>query len=351
MSVFDSPSFDQHELVAFHADERSGLRAIVAIHNSNLGPALGGCRFFPYASDAEALEDVLRLSRGMSYKSALAGLPLGGGKAVIIGHPQTDKTRAGMLAMGDFVDSLGGRYITAEDSGTSVADMKVIAERSSYVSGVIATGQFGGDPSPYTAQGVFVGIGAALAYRRGSDDMCGIRVAVQGAGAVGRHLITKLIAAGATVFVADVNSDNLSLAKKLGAIEIAVEQILSMSVDVLAPCAMGAVINSDSVEMINADIIAGAANNQLATAEQGERLRQRGILYAPDFAINAGGIIDVYYQWVEGSSASTAGHVAGIAPTLHEIFLCAAASAKPTAVIAERLAEQQFKGSNTVDAA
>jgi leucine dehydrogenase len=351
MSVFDSPSFDQHELVAFHADEHSGLRAIVAIHNSNLGPALGGCRFFPYASDAQALEDVLRLSRGMSYKSALAGLPLGGGKAVIIGNPQTDKTRARMLAMGDFVDSLGGRYITAEDSGTSVVDMKVIAERSSYVSGVIATGQFGGDPSPYTAQGVFVGIGAALAYRRCSDDMRGIRVAVQGAGAVGRHLIAKLIAAGATVFVADVNIDNLSLAKKLGAIEVAVDQILSMSVDVLAPCAMGAVINRDSVEMINAEIIAGAANNQLATAEQGERLRQRGILYAPDFAINAGGIIDVYYQRVEGSSASSAGHVAGIAQTLREIFLCADANAKPAAVIAERLAEQRFKGANTVDAA
>lgn len=342
MSVFNSTSFDSHELVAFKNDPRSGLRAIIAIHNTALGPALGGCRMFPYASPELAVEDVLRLSRGMSYKSALAGLPLGGGKAVIIGDPATMKSRSLLLAMGEFIEGLNGQYITAEDSGTSVADLKIIGERTAYVSGIMDGSQFGGDPSPYTAQGVFYGIKAAMAFRHNEDSLQGARVAVQGAGSVGRYLTKLLIAAGAEVFIADVNASNLSLAQTMGAIPVPVADVLGLDVDVLAPCAMGAVIDEQTIGLINAGIVAGAANNQLAMPIQGEQLRQRGILYAPDFVINAGGIIDVYYQRAEGSSSSSAAHVERIGDTLQEIFARAEKTGVATAQIAEQLAEEIF---------
>ncbi|WP_269620694.1 Glu/Leu/Phe/Val family dehydrogenase [Zhongshania sp. BJYM1] len=342
MTVFNSQHYDGHELVSFKHDARSGLRAIVAVHNSNLGPALGGCRMYPYANDDDALDDVLRLSKGMTYKSALAGLPLGGGKAVIIGDPAKLKSRELLLAMGSFIDDLGGRYITAEDSGTSVSDLKIIAERTSYVSGVMDSGRFGGDPSPYTAQGVYFGIKAALKFKHGSDDLTSVRVAVQGAGAVGRHLIALLTAAGATVFAADINTTNKDLARQAGATIIACDEVLGFAADVLAPCAMGAAINAETVEEIQAGIVAGAANNQLAGATQGERLMERGILYAPDFVINAGGIIDVYYQRAEDSSASTSAHVETIAVTLSEIFKRAVTSGVSTATMAECLAEEKF---------
>jgi leucine dehydrogenase len=342
MSVFNSPSFDHHELVAFKDDPRSGLRAIVAVHNTSLGPALGGCRMYPYASAEQALEDVLRLSRGMSYKSALAGLPLGGGKAVIMGDPATMKSRRLLLAMGEFIAGLNGQYITAEDSGTGVADLKIIAERTSYVSGVMDGSQFGGDPSPYTALGVFCGIKAALDFRFKETSLQGVRIAIQGAGSVGRHLTELLIAAGAEVFIADVNAANLSLAKAMGAKPVAVADVLGLAVDVLAPCAMGAVIDEQTVGRVQASIVAGAANNQLAKSIQGEQLRQRGILYAPDFVINAGGIIDVYYQRAEGSSNSTAAHVERIGDTLQAIFKRADKTGEATARVAEQLAEEIF---------
>ena len=351
MTVFNSPYFDGHELISFKHDERSGLRAIVAVHNSNLGPALGGCRMYPYANDDDALNDVLRLSRGMSYKSALAGLPLGGGKAVIIGDPNKIKSRDLLLAMGSFVDDLAGRYITAEDSGTTVSDLKIIAERTSYVSGVMEGGRFGGDPSPYTAQGVFYGIKAALKFKCGSDCLSGVRVAVQGAGAVGRHLIALLIGEGAQVFVADVNPQNSDLARQAGATIIGCDEVLGFKADVLAPCAMGAAINSISVESIQAGIVAGAANNQLASDAQGERVLQRGILYVPDFVINAGGIIDVYYQRAEGNSANTSAHIATIADTLLEVFTRSSASNMSTEKIAEGLAEEKFLFKKRIKAA
>lgn len=351
MTVFNSQYYDGHELVSFKHDARSGLRAIVAVHNSNLGPALGGCRMYPYANDDDALDDVLRLSKGMTYKSALAGLPLGGGKAVIIGDPATLKSRELLLAMGSFIDDLGGRYITAEDSGTSVSDLKIIAERTSYVSGVMDGGRFGGDPSPYTAQGVYYGIKAALKFKHGSDDLTGVRVAVQGAGAVGRCLIALLIGAGARVFTADINQANRELARQAGATVIGCDEVLGFAADVLSPCAMGAAINANTVEKIKAGIVAGAANNQLASAAEGERLMARGILYAPDFVINAGGIIDVYYQRAEGSSARTSSHIETIAGTLSEIFKRAIASGDSTAIIAERLAEEKFLAGKRVRAA
>ncbi|MBQ0760844.1 MAG: Glu/Leu/Phe/Val dehydrogenase [Zhongshania sp.] len=351
MTVFNSPHYDGHELISFKHDARSGLRAIVAVHNSNLGPALGGCRMYPYVNDDDALDDVLRLSKGMTYKSALAGLPLGGGKAVIIGDPSKMKSRDLLLAMGGFIEDLGGRYITAEDSGTTVSDLKVIAERTSYVSGVMEGDHFGGDPSPYTARGVFYGIKAALKFKHGSDQLFGVRVAVQGAGAVGRHLISLLIGEGAVVFVADVNPKNAELARQSGATIITCDEVLGFAADVLAPCAMGAAINSYTIENIQAGIVAGAANNQLASDAQGDRLLQRGILYAPDFVINAGGIIDVYYQRAEGSSASTSAHIARIADSLLEIFARSIASNVSTAGVAERLAEERFLLKNRVEAA
>ncbi|MBT8115260.1 MAG: leucine dehydrogenase, partial [Arenicella sp.] len=289
MFSFSKPIFDDHEFVSFTEDSTSGLRAIIAVHNSNLGPAVGGCRMYPYASDNDALIDVLRLSRGMTYKSALAGLPMGGGKAVIIGDPHTEKTPALLEAMGRFVDQQQGKYITAEDSGTSVADLKIMGGQTKYVSGVNEAQRFGGDPSPMTAYGVFCGIRAALHYKNGSDSLEGISVAVQGAGSVGRYLIKLLKEHGAEVLVADVNEANLTEALTLGAIKTDTGKILTADVDVFAPCAMGAVLNSDTIPLLRAPIVAGAANNQLAQHENGVMLLKRGTLYAPDFVINAGG--------------------------------------------------------------
>lgn len=338
MSVFSAPSFDGHELVAFHEHAASGLRAIIAVHNTTLGPAVGGCRMFSYSSDAAALDDVLRLSRGMTYKSALAGLPLGGGKSVIIGDPNTLKSRNLLLAFGDFIESLGGRYVTAEDSGTTVADMKTIGERTQYVSGVTSQQRFGGDPSPYTAYGVFCGIRAALRFQRGTDSLKGLRFAVQGAGAVGRHLIERLVRSGAEVIVADINQKNLKLAEKLGARVVPPQSIMTVRADVFVPCAMGAVLTENSVSELRADIVAGAANNQLASPEQADYLAQRGILYAPDFVINAGGIIDVFYQQHGQSGELSEQRVEGIADTLTEVFNTAQAQNISTHQAAEDMA-------------
>lgn len=344
MSVFEAKSFDGHELVAYHEDPETGLKAIVAVHNTTLGPALGGCRMYPYSNSEQALDDVLRLSRGMTYKSALAGLPLGGGKSVIIGDPHKQKTPALMRAMGAFIESLGGRYIGAEDSGTGVADIRYMSEKTQYVSGITDGRPFDGDPSPYTAMGVFYGIRAAVAHRLGRADLQGLRVAIQGAGSVGRHLLERLVTAGAKVYFADTNDDNAGRAEALGGEPVPVDQILSLNVDVLAPCAMGGAINATTMEQIKAPVIAGAANNQLAEAELGEYLRQRGILYAPDFVINAGGIIDVFYQRQGRSVADSEAHVRRIESVLAELFERAERDKQPTSQVAERMAEELFRG-------
>lgn len=320
MDVTSSPSFDDHQKVVFVDDADSGLQAIIAIHNTNLGPAVGGCRMFPYASKADALEDVLRLSRGMTYKSALAGLPMGGGKAVIIGDPATQKTPALLRRMGQFIDSLNGRYISAEDSGTSVADLKLMALETEYVLGINEQQEFGGDPSPLTAHGIFCGIRAAVQYKFGRTNLNGARIAVQGAGAVGRHLSKELIAAGAEVFVADINTNNVLAAQELGARIVAVDDIVGFDADVFSPCAMGAVINDVSIAKLSAPIVAGGANNQLSVPQHGEMLRKRGILYAPDFVINAGGIIEICRQYQNSSIADCNAQIENIGDTLIEIF-------------------------------
>ncbi|MDX1369022.1 Glu/Leu/Phe/Val dehydrogenase dimerization domain-containing protein [Pseudomonas sp.] len=348
MSVFSHIEFDHHEQVVYGHDQASGLKAIIAIHNRNLGPALGGCRMWPYASDEEALRDVLRLSRGMSYKSALARLPLGGGKAVIIGNPHTGKSEALFQAMGDFVDSLGGRYITAADSGTGVAEMQIMAERTRHVAGAGQREAFGGgmrngDPSPSTAYGVFIGLQAAVKHRLDRDNLKGLRVAIQGVGQVGFGLAQQLKEAGAELWVTDIVEANVRRAvEQLGATAVAQNDIYGLEVDVFAPCAMGAIINPHTLEALRAPVIAGAANNQLAAAELAEELRRRGCLYAPDYAINAGGIIDVCYERNGGSTAELKAHIEGIGATLTEIFQRAEREGSPTTAVADRMAQERL---------
>lgn len=338
------PDYDQHQTVAYHEDTATGLRAIIAIHNQNLGPALGGCRMFPYATQNDALSDVLRLSRGMTYKSALAGLPLGGGKAVIVGNPRKDKSRELFLAMGSFIDSLQGNYISAEDSGTNVNDLAIMGETTRWVSGIHRDHEFNGDPSPYTALGTFEGIKAAVKHQLKKSDLAGISVAVQGVGNVGMELTKLLSQADARVYVADVNEDNLTRAKdRYGAIIVDTTKIHRLDVDVFAPCAMGGTINSMSIQEIRASIIAGAANNQLSTPDIAETARQQGILYAPDYVINAGGIIDIHHQQTGNRNVEQVRQqVTAIGETLESIFCRAQSCQIPTSVIADQIAEEIF---------
>jgi leucine dehydrogenase len=352
LDVTLSPSYDDHQQVVFVDDVDTGLHAIIAIHNTNLGPAVGGCRMFPYASNADALEDVLRLSRGMTYKSALAGLPMGGGKAVIIGDPATQKTPEMLTKMGKFIDSLNGQYISAEDSGTSVSDLRVMSRETDYVLGINQQQEFGGDPSPLTAHGIFCGIRAAAQYKFGRASLNGARIAIQGVGAVGRHLSKELIAAGAEVFVADINQSNVRAAQDLGAHRVAVDDIVGFDADVFAPCAMGAIINDVSIAKLSASIVAGGANNQLAVPQHGEMLRKRGVLYAPDFVINAGGIIEICRQYQNSSIIECNHQIEKIGATLTKIFELSAEQQVCTSVVAEQIAEQRFRGksaSSTAD--
>lgn len=340
MSIFSAPAFDGHELVTFGRDARSGLRAIIAVHSTALGPAVGGCRMFPYASEDDALHDVLRLSRGMTYKSALAGLPFGGGKSVIIGDPRTDKTAELMHAMGDFVESQGGRYVAAEDSGTGVADIRLMAERTRHVSG-LQDNEFGGDPSPSTAMGVFIAIRTAVRHRLGQDSLEGVRVAVQGLGHVGYYLAQLLVQDGARVIACDVVEANVERAvRTLGVTAVEPAAIIEQAVDVFAPCAMGAVLNEQSIPRLRAGIVAGAANNQLATERAGEELQARGILYCPDFLINAGGIIDCYHQRQGSTAVQKRAHIDRIEATLATVLARADESHCNTHRIAEQLAEE-----------
>lgn len=349
MTVFTHPEFDHHEHLTFCCDPETGLRAIIAVHNTARGPALGGCRMFPYASDEEALRDVLRLSRGMTYKSALANLNLGGGKSVIIGDPRQHKTEALLESMGRFLEQLGGLYIAAEDSGTSVADLKVMARQTTNVAGIQDRLGFdgkpsNGDPSPATAWGTFVGLKAAVKHKLGRNDLEGVKVAVQGIGNVGYRLARHLTDAGAKLWVYDIHQDQMDRAvEELGATPATAEEILYLPVDVVAPCAMGAVLNDQSIARLQASIVAGAANNQLANPIHDEVLWKHGVLYAPDFVINAGGIIDVYYERTGPDPDAVRKHVDTIARTLQEIFERSDRDGLPTGQIADQLAEERFR--------
>lgn len=337
MTVFDHVSFDAHEHVVFHTDSGTGLRSIIAVHSTARGPAVGGCRMWPYASDAEALADVLRLSRGMSYKSALAGLPFGGGKSVILGDPATGKSDALFRAMGRFVESLGGRYVIAEDVGTSPADLEIVRGETAHVSGIAEGGS--GDPSPATAWGVFVGIQAAVRVRLGRDDLKGLTVTVQGLGHVGFDLCRLLAAEGAVLYVTDLDEARVLRAQReFGATPIDPDQIYGQATDVFAPCALGAVINNDTLPRLQAAIVAGSANNQLAEQRHADALRQAGILYAPDYAINAGGIINIANEGPAYSRERAFAQVSRIHDTLLEIFARADAEDISTAEAADRIA-------------
>lgn len=348
MAVFSLSDFADHEQVVFVSDDKSGLKAIIAVHNSNLGPALGGCRMWPYASEEEAIRDVLRLSRGMTYKSAMANLKLGGGKSVIIGNPRTQKTPELLAAFARALEQLNGRYIAAEDSGTSVADMKYMTQFTRHVAGIhdkpSDQGTRSGDPSPATAYGTFIGIRAAVKERLGRDSLEGLRVAVQGVGNVGFDLARQLKAAGAQLWVTDIHREPLLQAgKELGATVVAPEEVFGLDVDVFAPCALGAILNDSTIPQLKAKVVAGAANNQLAEARHGAELMKRGILYAPDYVINAGGIIDVYHERIGFDRAALIKHIEGIEDNLMEIFERARKEERPTGEVADAIAEERFK--------
>ncbi len=348
MKLFSHKEFDNHERIAFFSDEASGLKAIIAIHNTALGPALGGCRMFPYASDEEAVTDVLRLSKGMTYKSALAGLHLGGGKTVIIGDPRQDKTPEMLKAFGRCLEKLNGHYITAEDSGTSIDDIKIIGTQTEHVAGVMDRvgfdGQPGnGDPSPATAWGVYTGIKAAVSHAMDCNELDGIKVAVQGLGNVGYRLARYLTDAGARVYVSDIHRDIVERAiDELGVVAVAPEDLFSADVDVLAPCAMGAVLDDRTIAQLQAKIVAGSANNQLKSDRHGQALMERGILYAPDYVINAGGIIDVSHEREQYEAGRVRQHIEGIGVTLKEIFERSEQDGIPTLQEANRIAEERL---------
>jgi leucine dehydrogenase len=350
MSVFTQPAFDGHEAVHFFRDEATGLRAIIAIHSTALGPAAGGCRVWAYESEALALTDALRLSRGMSFKNAIADLPMGGGKAVILKDPTQRPSEAAFEAFGRAVNQLGGCYITAEDVGVSVYDIACVARSTRYVSGLhsTASGKAGGDPSPKTARGVFHGIRAAVRAQLRRDELAGLTVAVQGLGNVGYQLCRELKAAGAELVVADIHSAAVERARdELGAQALPIDQILFAQADVLAPCALGGVLNADTIPQLRATIVAGAANNQLLTPEDGERLRQRGILYAPDYVINAGGIISASAEYLGTmNEAKVWEKVAAIGETLTLMFAQARASEQPVSLIADRLARERINNAS-----
>lgn len=350
MSVFDHPEFDQHEALYFVQDAATGLKAIIAIHSTALGPAAGGCRRWQYASGEHALTDALRLSRGMTYKNAIAGLRFGGGKAVILASDDAPKSPALFHAFGRAVEDLGGKYITAEDVGCSVDDMRYVNEVTNFVSGLPKSGnEAGGDPSPITAYGVCLGIEAAVRFRLGRDSLDGIRVAVQGVGHVGLHLCRLLHAAGASLVVADVNREHLKLASdELPVAVVPPAEILFADVDVLAPCALGNILTSQTIPKIKASVIAGAANNQLSSEKDGALLAGRDILYAPDYVINAGGIINVAHEYYGGSSEDEVrAEVARIPGRLEKIFEKAKASKQPTNVIADELARRIVAGAGS----
>ncbi len=333
-----------HEEVLFCFDRPTGLRAIIAIHDTTLGPALGGTRMWPYTSEAEAISDVLRLSRGMTYKSALAGLDLGGGKAVIIGDARKDKTEAMFRRFGRFVHSLNGRYITAEDVGMSTAEMVNIRKETPHVAGLPEEIGGSGDPSPVTAYGVFCGMKAAAKTAYGSENLSGRKVGIQGAGNVGRHLAAHLAKAGAQVFLTDIHDEKLAAIKaELPAITLVKPaDIYDLDMDIYSPCALGATVNDDTLPRLKCSVIAGAANNQLANeGVHGPEVMRRGILYAPDFLINAGGIINCAWERKGYDRKAALMQTEGIYNTALAIFKRSADEGIPTYLAANQAAEQR----------
>ena len=350
MSVFDSPAFENHEGVHAVFDEKTGLKTIIAIHSTARGPAAGGCRMWPYETDDAALTDALRLSRAMSYKNALADIPLGGGKAVIIGDARTQKTPALFEAFGRAVEGLGGRYWTAEDVGVSPADLESARKQTRYVAGLEGHAAASGDPSPVTAEGVFRGLRLCVERAYGRD-LKGVRVAIQGVGHVGAYLAEKLAAAGAELVITDVNEATLAqVAARTGATIVPPAAIFDVEAEVFAPCALGGAINAETLGRIRGRVVAGAANNQLASPEIGALLFERGLLYAPDYVINGGGIINVAAE-IAAIEAGTAfdpswveAKLTRLTATLGEILDVSLAEKRPTHEVADEMAKARIAG-------
>src|SRR5262245_9566644 len=340
LKLFDTIASMGHEQLVLCQDSASGYRGIIAIHSTVLGPALGGTRFWSYGSDEEAVVDALRLARGMTYKNAVAGLNLGGGKSVIIGDNKTTNRELLFRAHGRFVESLGGRYITAEDVGTSTADMDFVHMETDYVTGLAGRS---GDPSPVTAHGVFRAIQAAAKARWGTDDVSTHSVAVQGCGHVGYYLAKELHESGAKLIVTDIDADRAKrVVNEFGATVVSPDEIYGVEADVFAPCALGAIINDKTIPCIHAEIVAGAANNQLLEERHGDELERRGILYAPDYVANAGGVINVYSELAGWTSARAFRKADEIFDTVLRVFAIARSDRIPTYLAADRLAEQRI---------
>lgn len=343
MEIFKRMSAYGYEQVAMCYDRASGLRAIIAIHNTVLGPALGGCRIWPYESEDAALDDALRLSRAMTYKSSVAGLNLGGGKAVIICDPRRDKTEALLRAFGRFVQSLQGRYITAEDVGTSAEDMEFIRQETDYVVGLLGEGG-SGDPSPSTALGVYCGLQACAQQVFGDDSLRGRTVVIQGVGHVGYNLAKLLHEAGAKLIVADIYPDRTAqAAKELGATVVSPDAVFDQECDVFAPCALGAILNSETIPRLKCKIVAGAANNQLATEADGVAIEKRRILYAPDYVINGGGVINVAEELQGYVRERAQRKVAGVRDNVARVLALAKERGVPTFKAADMVAEQRIE--------
>ena len=335
--------FDAHEALHFVHDEECGLKAIIAVHSTHLGPAAGGARFWHYEDDAQALVDALRLSRGMSYKNAMAGLPLGGGKSVILADAQRSKHPDLLAAFGKAVDRLGGRYITAEDVGMSVTDMIEVRRQTPFVAGLpVETGGVGGDPSPHTALGVFLGLKAAVRRALGRDDVGGLHIALQGAGHVATGVAMHAAAEGARLSIADVDEERAkTLANETGGKVVAPDEILGLEADVLSPNALGAILTQETIAALKVAVVAGGANNQLATQEDGARLQQRGILYAPDYVINAGGIINVCTEYLrDGDAALVRKRIEGIPVRLEQIWAESADTGRDPQAVADATAQR-----------
>ena len=342
MDLFKDANFDRHERVVFCHDQSSDLRAVIAIHNTARGPAAGGTRMWNYLDTDQAVIDALRLSRGMSYKNAMASLPFGGGKAVIIGDSHKGKTPEMMMAFGRCVESLHGDYITAEDVGITVEDIQHVATQTKYVTGLPGHGELSGDPSPKTAYGVLIGIRAAVGHKLGRDSLEGVIVSVQGVGGVGYDLCRRLAEAGAKLLVADIDEEKIERScDEFGATSSPIDRIVFEQADVFAPCALGGILEKDSIPKLNVPIVAGGANNQLATPQDGDTLRERGILFAPDYVINAGGIISVAHEYLHGADRGTIEReIEEIGPRLSYIFKEAERRGQSTNALADQMAEE-----------
>jgi leucine dehydrogenase len=345
MNIFEMMEDREHEEVVFFSDKESGLRAIVAIHDTTLGPALGGCRMYPYESSEQALNDVLRLSRGMTYKAAVAGLNLGGGKAVIIGDPKKHKNEILFRAFGRFVQGLGGRYITAEDVGTSVTDMEWVRMETKYVTGISRALGGSGDPSPVTALGTYRGMKACVEKVFGTQSLKGLRVAVQGLGHVGYYLVRHLHDEGAKLIVSDLDAERVKkVVNEFGAEFVDGDKIYSADADIFAPCALGAIVNDTTIPKFKFRIIAGAANNQLADeAKHGQMLIDKKIVYAPDYVINSGGLINVYNELEGYNQEKALSQAKGIYDIVKNILELAEREKIPTYVASNKIAEERMR--------